>query len=200
MLVDFTVALDKLDKIGPIIATNLQEISRSIQETQDVLGPALVRTNQISMKSVLAISILCLIIALVAIVKILNNLNRISSEILKISSELSQNSNKVKSITDKTKMYSNRVAEASQEQAASLEETSSSLEEMDGMARKNLDSVRDANTDTSKMKEISDKANKHMGSLVTSMQDITQSNQRVEEISTVIQELHIIWAHFSFTY
>lgn len=178
-----------LDKIGPKIAKNLEEISQSIQAVQDKLGPELVKTNNMSSDFVLFGSVIGFLISFIAVYLIISKMKSISESIFQLSNELGDNTDDVHSISERTAISSNKVAEASHEQAASLEETSSSLEEMDGMTRRNLESVKSANDLTDQMKKISDNANQHMKDLVLSMQEITKSNHKIEELSSVISDI-----------
>lgn len=183
------IVLNELDKMGPQIAVNLQKISSSIQEVQDTLGPELVKINEMSQNTVAIASVFGLVLALISVFVVMRNLSDISSKILSLSSDLNKNTLEINSISQKTAESSKKVSDSSHEQAASLEQTSSSLEEMDGMTRKNLDSVKNANDLTAKMKEISEKADTQMNDLVLSMKAITESNQKIEELSSVISEI-----------
>lgn len=178
-----------LDTIGPKIAKNLVEISKSIEKVQDTLGPELVKTNTFSQRVVLLASSVGFFLAIISVFFVMRNLNSISSEILTLSESLQKSSEKINGISKKTASSSKKVANSSHEQAASLEETSSSLEEMDGMTRKNLESVRLANDLTNKMKSVSEQANGQMNDLVNSMKHIFESNQKIEELSGVISEI-----------
>jgi hypothetical protein len=183
------LVVDGLDKIGPQIVGKLKRISTSIEKVQDRLGPELVRVNLWSKKTILYVSVVALLIALISVFVVIKSLKDLSASIFSLSKDLHKNTETINTISEKTAVSSNRVAESSHEQAASLEETSSSLEEMDGMTRKNLDSVKATNDLTETMKEISDQANSNMQELVRSMDEITKSNHKIEELSSVISDI-----------
>lgn len=178
-----------LDRIGPIIATNLAEISMSIQKVQDRLGPELVATNKTSQSLVMSIGVIGLVLAMISVFFVNRSITSITNHILQLVSKLNSNTHQVTSISERTAASSKSVSESSHEQAVSIEETSSSIEEMDGMAKKNLESVQEATRLTSDMKQVAEKANQQMSSLVDSMSQIGKSNQRIEDLSNVISEI-----------
>ncbi|NQZ02113.1 MAG: hypothetical protein HRT45_15750 [Bdellovibrionales bacterium] len=178
-----------LDRIGPIIAKNLKSISDSIQKVQDTLGPKLVATNETSQALVLIMGIVGLLFAIGSVYFVNRNMKTITSHILRLVNKLNRNTVQVTSISERTAASSKSVSESSHEQAVSIEETSSSIEEMDGMAKKNLESVAEATRLTSDMKTVAEKANQQMSDLVDSMSQIAKSNQRIEDLSSVISEI-----------
>jgi methyl-accepting chemotaxis protein len=86
-------------------------------------------------------------------------------------------------------MTSQALSGAASEQAAALEETSSSLEEMAAMTRQNAEGTARANELMVQTREVTEKANKSMGELTISMNEIGQASEQTQKIVKTIDEI-----------
>jgi len=84
---------------------------------------------------------------------------------------------------------SQALAQGASEQAASLEETSASAEEITSMTRKNADNSREAAELMTQVDNHVMTGNSTLSSMVTSMQSINESSQKVSKIIKVIDEI-----------
>lgn len=107
--------------------------------------------------------------------KTIENLDHVAQTALTISSELSEEASKL--------------SKQSTEQASSVQETSSSLEEIGGMVRSNLDNANQAHTLSNQAKDISLNANNSMETIKRFMEQLLESNQRIEQLAKVIENI-----------
>ncbi|MBT3980588.1 MAG: hypothetical protein HOE90_04495 [Bacteriovoracaceae bacterium] len=84
---------------------------------------------------------------------------------------------------------SNSLSETATEQATSLEETASSLEELSAMVKNNVGQAESSRDLATQMKEVSDSAKFTVESLVGSMSKINQSNNDIQTLVKVIEEI-----------
>jgi len=82
-----------------------------------------------------------------------------------------------------------RISSATQEQASSLEETAASMEELTGTVKQNADNARQASELAQGSRDTAERGGKVVTSAVSSMNEITQSSERIAEIITVIDEI-----------
>ena len=82
-----------------------------------------------------------------------------------------------------------QISAAAQDQASSLEETAASMEELTGTVKQNADNARQANQLAVASRDTAERGGQVVTSAVASMQDITQSSERIAEIITVIDEI-----------
>ena len=102
----------------------------------------------------------------------------------------------MKSSTGQIGAAANELSSASQqlssgasEQASSIEETSASLEEMGGMVQNNVTNAQKAKDLAAQVKTISEQGNDSMEKLQSSMKEILESNQQIEQLVKVIGEI-----------
>ncbi len=108
-----------------------------------------------------------------------NGLLRVVGQIRDASDGISQASSEIAS--------GNQDLSGRTEQAASnLEETAASMEELTATVRQSADSARQANQLASSAAEVAQKGGAVVGQVVQTMDDITQSSQRISDIISVI--------------
>ncbi|MCC5869986.1 MAG: Tar ligand binding domain-containing protein [Gammaproteobacteria bacterium] len=78
------------------------------------------------------------------------------------------------------------LSQRTEEQAASLEETASSMEEMTSTVRQNADNARQANQLAQGAREVANSGGDKVRDVVRSMNEITESAQKIENIISVI--------------
>lgn len=99
---------------------------------------------------------------------IIDNMTNVAGQVSLASEEISKSS----------EILSKNVSE----QASSVEETSASIEEMSGMVQNNVAEAKSS-------KEISDRMKDQMGNLKGAMSEILDSNQKIEHLSKIIDEI-----------
>ncbi|WP_439598651.1 methyl-accepting chemotaxis protein [Falsiroseomonas sp.] len=81
------------------------------------------------------------------------------------------------------------LSQRTEEQASSLEETSASLEELTGTVRQNADNAQQANKLASSASEIAERGGRVVTEVVQTMDGITQSSRKINDIIGVIDEI-----------
>ena len=84
---------------------------------------------------------------------------------------------------------SQQLSSGASEQASSIEETSASLEEMGGMVQNNVTNAQKAKDLAAQVRSVSEQGNASMGKLQTSMTEILESNEKIEQLVKVIGEI-----------
>jgi methyl-accepting chemotaxis protein/methyl-accepting chemotaxis protein-1 (serine sensor receptor) len=103
--------------------------------------------------------------------------------------ELSEGAEQVSSASGQVSGSSQSLAQGASEQAASLEETSASSEEMSSMTRKNAENSQQA---AAVMRDVSQRvaeANRTLADMMTSMEVIGASSNKISKIIKVIDEI-----------
>jgi methyl-accepting chemotaxis protein len=103
--------------------------------------------------------------------------------------ELRDGAEEVASAASQVSSASQSLAQGSSEQAASLVESSASAEEINSMARKNTDNSRATAELLSSSQQKVATANQHLGDMVNSMNEITESSGKISRIIKVIDEI-----------
>jgi len=102
---------------------------------------------------------------------------------------VSQASNEITTASEELSTASQTLAEASNQQASSIEETSASLEELSGMVKNNVASAEKSNEVAEQVKSVSAKGSVAVKDLVHSMEEILESNAKIQELVKVIAEI-----------
>ncbi len=147
----------------------------------DFTGPILEIRN-----STLAILIISLILASLLAWLLARS---IVNPILHITQNLNSSSKQVASASQQLSSASQQLSQSSIEQASSLEEASSSLEEITGMVKNSADSSRDCTLLAGKVIASSDDAEISMKELELAMQNILESNQKIQDLVKVIGQI-----------
>ena len=177
---------DTLDRIGPEVASNVEDVKLDIKAVQDKLGPALVASNTrttwiISLVTGLAL-ILGLFLAFVITKAITKPLGRLIAG-------LNGSADQVASASTQISSASQQLAEGASEQAASLEETSSSLEEMSSMTSQNAAHSVEADNLMKGSNQVIGQANDSMNELTASMNEISKASEETQKIIKTIDEI-----------
>jgi len=128
--------------------------------------------------------LLCIIGALAVLV-----VRRIHRELGRAITELSHGAGQVANAAAQVASASQSLAQGSSEQAASLEETSASTEEINSMAHKNSDNSTTAAGLVSGSQEKFNETNRSLDQMVTAMQEINASSDKISKIIKVIDEI-----------
>jgi len=116
-------------------------------------------------------------------------LNRISKQFEKISSEVELSSKEVLSASHQLTSASNSLAESSSQAAASIQETAASMEELQSMVRQSSDAAANGSTKSNESLTAAQRGEKDLMQLVSSIEDLTVSSKKIEEISSVIDDI-----------
>ncbi len=123
-----------LDRIGPAIAKDVEDVKLSVKADQDELGPALQRANSTAINLIAIVGAIAMAVGLFLSITIARGITRALSQIIR---GLSDSSEQVSSAASQVASASQTLAEGSSEQAAAVEETGSSVEEMSSMVNQN---------------------------------------------------------------
>jgi len=104
-------------------------------------------------------------------------------------SELREGADQVANAATQVSSSSQSLAQGASEQAASIEETSASSEEINSMARKNTDNSRTTAQLLAQSHEKVTLANRYLGEMVHSMDEINTSSGKISKIIKVIDEI-----------
>ncbi|HKW97096.1 MAG TPA: methyl-accepting chemotaxis protein [Bryobacteraceae bacterium] len=113
----------------------------------------------------------------------------ITVQLRSLANEMNLGSEQVSSAAGQVSSSSQSLAQGASEQAASLEETSASSEEITSMTRKNAENSRSAASLTTKASELVTTANHDLEQMVSSMQEINASSDKIAKIIKVIDEI-----------
>lgn len=114
---------------------------------------------------------------------------RMSGTIEEISRRLTDTGNSVADAVTQMTSAGNSLSQSSTEAAASLEETVASLEELSSMVQMNSDNAKQAATLSASSREVAEKGQQELARLITSMEQISASSKKIEEIIHVIDDI-----------
>jgi len=175
-----------LDRIGPEIAKDIEDVKLDIKAVQDELGPQLMASNQRAVGIILTIGVVALISGVILMIWITRS---ITKPIRRVVEALTEGSEQVASASSQVSAASQSLAEGSTEQAAGLEETSSSLEEMSSMTKQNADNAQQANTLAGEARNSSESGNDAMKKMSLAIGEIQKSADETAKIIKVIDEI-----------
>jgi methyl-accepting chemotaxis protein len=171
-------------------ANNVQKYANELAElgikaTVDLAHDAKSVSNSSVMVLIFGL-LLALLAATVAAVVIIRN---ITVPVRSATDKLTQSNTIITDIAQQLSAASQQLSAASSEQASFVEETSSSLEELAGMVENNVSNAQKAVELSGKVKEISEVGNNSMKHLEESMQEILRSNERIEQLVKLIENI-----------
>lgn len=113
----------------------------------------------------------------------------ISKTVSVLSEKLQTSGDQVSSAIQQLSVAGQSLSHSSSESAASLEETVAALEEMTSMVKMNSDNAKQAASLSSASSEVAVQGEKEMQELLASMNEISQSSKKIEEIINVIDDI-----------
>ncbi|KYG68718.1 hypothetical protein AZI87_05670 [Bdellovibrio bacteriovorus] len=116
-------------------------------------------------------------------------LRSLSKSINQIIGNLSASSNHVSAASQQIASASVELSEATTEQASSLEETVATIEELSSMVKVNAENAGQASLLSSQASNIVSRGEKEMGSLISSMGEISQDSKKISDIINVIDDI-----------
>ncbi len=146
------------------------------------------------------VTITSLISLLVGLILVATTIRSINSAINKVISSLTDNSNNVSAAAQQIASSSEELSQAVSEQAASLQETSASVEEMSSMVNRNAEGAKRSRDVADESTNMATRGKETVQDMITAMSSIdsanadimnqiTDSNQKIGEIVTVIGEI-----------
>ena len=175
-----------LERIGPEIARNVEDVKLNIQKEQDELGPRLTASNS---RSIMIISIIGFAAVVIGGFLALVITRGIVGPLKRVIKGLNAGADQVASASGQVSSSSQQLAEGSSEQASALEETSSSLEEMSSMTKQNAGNANQADSLTKESNHVIGRANDSMGELTHSMEEIFKASEETSKIIKTIDEI-----------
>ncbi|AFY02779.1 HAMP domain-containing methyl-accepting chemotaxis protein [Bdellovibrio bacteriovorus] len=115
--------------------------------------------------------------------------SRMSKEISGISEQLTDASNHVAGAVTQMTSAGTSLSQSSTEAAASLEETVASLEELSSMVQMNSDNAKQAASLSASSRDVAEKGQSEISKLISSMEQISGSSRKIEEIIHVIDDI-----------
>ncbi|MBN1343850.1 MAG: methyl-accepting chemotaxis protein [Phycisphaerae bacterium] len=180
------VIKNTLDKLGPEIAKDVEDVKLSVKDEQDALGPVLQASNDRAVTIVMSVAAIALAIGIVLSIFLARSITR---PINRIIAGLTEGADQVTDAAQQVSSSSQTLSEGASEQASSLEETSSALEEMAAMARQNADSAKQADDFMSSASQIISDAGSAMKDTSKAMQEISEASEEISKIIKVIEEI-----------
>lgn len=113
----------------------------------------------------------------------------ISNSVSALSKRLQESGEQVSTAIGQLSIAGQSLSHASSESAASLEETVASLEELTSMVKMNSENAKQAAHLSATSSEIAVQGEKEMLALLNSMNDISNSSKKIEEIIAVIDDI-----------
>ena len=180
------IIAETLDRIGPIIGQDIEDVKLSIISDQDKLGPLLQASNEHAVVQVLVICVVSLILGIAAAFFIARS---VTEPVKHIVDGLTGSADQIASASVEVSSASQQLAEGSSEQAASIEETTSSLEEMASMTKQNASHASQADSLMKEASQVVKQANDSMTELTQAMNEITQASEETSKIIKTIDEI-----------
>ncbi len=117
---------------------------------------------------------------------LLRALKAMNESLVKIVSEVRQASDSIATGSTQIATGNADLSQRTEEQASNLEETAASMEELTVTVKQNADTARQASQIAQGASTAATRGGEVVGQVVTTMQDITQSSQKIADIITVI--------------
>ncbi len=161
-----------------IFSQNIKEAKESAENNSSSARTAIV----IAVVVTVAGTVLAIILGIFLTLSITRPVNQVVEGLGDASDQVASASSQVASA-------SQSLAEGASEQASALEETSSSLEEMSSMTKQNADNAAQAKALMSEARQIVEKVDMQMKSMVDAIHDVTRSSEETGKIIKTIDEI-----------
>jgi methyl-accepting chemotaxis protein len=177
---------DTMERIGPQIDKDVEEVRLALIAGQYQLGPALVQSNAFSITLILIFAGAALVIGTLFALVIARSVTR---PIKRVVDSLTESAEQVAVASRQVSSSSLQLADGASEQASSLEQTTSSLEEMASMTKQNAGSASQANKLMNETKGVVSSASESMNHLTASMLEISKASEETSKIVKTIDEI-----------
>lgn len=160
----------------------VKEAQNVLSDVENQLESGLKKNKMITWSfSLILLTVICVLFFLFA--------RGITKPIQKIIEGLNSGSVQVSSASSQVSSASQSLADGTSRQAASIEETSSTLEEMSSMTKKNAENATQADNLMNETALVVDTAGKSMGTLTSSMEEISKASEETQKIIKTIDEI-----------
>ena len=183
---------DQLDEIAYVGNVIIKDLDGYSQEVQQLLSKTIEKTNKQEMSGtnmVIGVVILLLILGIMVVIVVGNASVGLIKSINDLSKDLYQSAKQVSHASSEIADTSQKMASTSNQQASSIEETSASLEELTGMVDNNVYNAEKSSEISGDVISIVNKGVAATQDLIESMNHITKSNQKIQELVKVIGEI-----------
>jgi methyl-accepting chemotaxis protein len=175
-----------LDKIGPMVAENVEAVKLSLKKEQDTLGPQ-IQSDNVAAEIEIAVGVAVAIIVGMLLAFFLTR--SIVKPVNEVIAGLSSGSDEVNMASAELNKTSQSLAEGASEQAASLEETTSSMEEIGSMTRQNAENAGQTDGMMKDMSAVMNRASDSMSQVRQAMENINQASDETAKIIKTIDEI-----------
>jgi methyl-accepting chemotaxis protein len=169
------------------------EIDNSIDSIRDVYGKASTERLDLQNKTRINAYNILAIVGLLSVLLTMGSLmwtaQSITKLIRQVSLKLSDSSDEVNASVEQLTKAGDSLSLSSTASAASLEETVAALEEMTSMIQMNTDNAKQAASLSLTSRQAAERGELEIKTLVNSMQGISQSSKKIEEIIDVIDDI-----------
>ncbi len=175
-------------KATPLLQAAEAAVSAMVQTHQQAMheaGAASASSYWLAQLLIAGVIGLAFVICVVGVVIV----RGINANLASVSEELRDGAQLVVDASSQMSVSAQSLSQGAAQQAASLEETSASMEEMLGMTRRNADSSQQAATVMGEATAVVTSANAALIDMVTSMDSIKDSSNRVSKIIKTIDEI-----------
>jgi methyl-accepting chemotaxis protein len=179
------VGLEKGVPIYEIAGKDSQRINEIHKQQLDASKQAAADTRSTSRWMALTFIGFSLALGVVVLLMV----RRTSDTLQKAAAEIREGSEQISSAASQVAASSQSLAQGSSEQAASLEETSASTEEISSMTRKNAENSKAAAEVMTTVDREVKEGNQTLDHMVTSMEQISSSSDKIAKIIKVIDEI-----------
>ncbi|KHD87147.1 MAG: chemotaxis protein [Bdellovibrio sp. ArHS] len=175
-----------LSKIGTEIRAWNRDLAKQLRKTAEASNAAANASKAQAVQTIIRITT----VAGLAIFGLMIFIGaRIANSVGGISDKIDEANKSVVSAVEQLSLAGNSLSQSSTSSAASLEETVASLEELTSMVRMNSDNAKQAASLSVSSRETAEKGEHEIQSLIRSMQNISQSSKKIEEIISVIDDI-----------
>lgn len=120
------------------------------------------------------------------VASVLRAMASMRAQLAELVANVRHNAENVASASEQIASGNNHLSARTQEQASALEETAASMEELSATVQRNSENATQANEFTHSASAIAQRGGEVVGKVVATMEEITQSSRRIEDIIGVI--------------
>ena len=180
-----------LKQTQSVVVSGMDTLKTDIQQVAEHSRTELGRQKEVSVQSGIRTGLLVGIISIAAslVLFLLVIMRAMFKPIRRMGAGLSESATTVATATSQLAEVVQSLAQGASEQAASIQETSSALEEMNAMTKKNAANAAQGDSYMQETRHIVAGANKAMGQLSLSMEEISRASEETSKIIKTIDDI-----------